>query len=308
MDDEAIIKRTPTERYSGHESFVCRYGWLPKLYAAISDNQFLLKEDDQATTQLGIGRNMVRSIQFWGEAAGVIESATGGGHQVGQVGRPLFGEDGWDTYLEDLESLWLLHWTISTKANLAAWNCVFGSSAITRFTRKQLQEAVRTRAGNLAKNLAASTIEQHVSVFCSTYRQTNSSSAGSDDTLWSPFQDLGLLRQSVTSDGSVFIAETSPPIGLSMRVFAEVLRDYWQCRHFNNKAIRLNEIVLGDFSPGVVLRLDESEVRKQLMAIEDWTKGLMRLVDTADTQQVVVDSPMAFYKLSADILKGEEYV
>jgi len=33
------------ERFSGHESFVCRYGWLPKLHNAVANDPFALKDE-----------------------------------------------------------------------------------------------------------------------------------------------------------------------------------------------------------------------------------------------------------------------
>lgn len=81
-------------RFSGHESFVCRYGWLPKLHSAIALNPLLLKDEAQATITLGIGRNMVKSVQFWAEAFGVVESSDKGGLQPGLLGRLLLADGG----------------------------------------------------------------------------------------------------------------------------------------------------------------------------------------------------------------------
>jgi len=60
-------------RYSGHESFVCRYGWMPKVYRAVLRDPNILRDELKAMHTLGIGRNMVKSIQFWGESAGIIQ-------------------------------------------------------------------------------------------------------------------------------------------------------------------------------------------------------------------------------------------
>ena len=38
-----------TNRFSGHESFVCRYGWLPKVYRAVKSDASLLRDDERAT-------------------------------------------------------------------------------------------------------------------------------------------------------------------------------------------------------------------------------------------------------------------
>lgn len=52
--------------FSGHESFACRYGWLPKLYEAVEQDEELFADDERAILALGLGKNMVRSIRFWG--------------------------------------------------------------------------------------------------------------------------------------------------------------------------------------------------------------------------------------------------
>ena len=68
--------------------------WLPKLYRAVLADSGVLKDDDKATRTLGIGRNMVRSIQFWGESMGVVRPKQGGGHEPGPLGSLLLGENG----------------------------------------------------------------------------------------------------------------------------------------------------------------------------------------------------------------------
>src|SRR5690606_14824279 len=61
---------------------------------------------------------MVRSMRFWAEAARVIEGKPDGGHQVTPFGRAIFigagKEDPLDPFLEDVQTLWLIHWNIST--------------------------------------------------------------------------------------------------------------------------------------------------------------------------------------------------
>ena len=156
------------ERFSGHESFVCRYGWLPKVYRAVSAEPQIFRSDDLATRTLGIGRNMVRSVQFWAEATGVIAPKIDGANGAGPLGPLLLGKRGWDPHLENLESLWLLHWWMTTRANVAAWNAVFGEATLGRFEKRHLVETLAFRGGLSSRTLAASTLEQHASIFCQT--------------------------------------------------------------------------------------------------------------------------------------------
>jgi hypothetical protein len=53
---------TPQHSFSGHETFPFRYLWLKKGFDAVRDNPGAFTRPD-ATTTLGVGKNMVRSIR-----------------------------------------------------------------------------------------------------------------------------------------------------------------------------------------------------------------------------------------------------
>src|SRR3546814_7974200 len=93
--------RRPGARvFSGHESFACRYGWLPKLYEAISDDPALFSSDERAILKLGLGRNMVKSIRLWGDAFGLTRQAGGETRATEIADRLLDPAAGLDSYLE----------------------------------------------------------------------------------------------------------------------------------------------------------------------------------------------------------------
>lgn len=51
-------------RYSGHETFPCRYIWLPKAVRGLTANRQLISDEDAAMVALGAGKNMVRAAQI----------------------------------------------------------------------------------------------------------------------------------------------------------------------------------------------------------------------------------------------------
>lgn len=279
---------TVADRFSGHESFVCRFGWLPKAYQAVSTDPALLKDEERAMHTLGIGRNMVKSLQFWCEATGVLAPLAGVGHQPGPVGRKLLDpESGWDRHLESLESLWLLHWRLCTGATLAAWSEVFGEGRLLRFDRQQLVAALMQRAEGAARPLAASTLEQHAAIFLQSYYQ---SERNGDDTSWCPLQDLALLRAAKEEDGRiVFNTDLRAPIGLSLRVFAIAMVEFVASVDQKSSSVDFHRLLNGPRSPGVVFRLDEHQLRA---FVENVAQGplsdALRFVDTSDTQSVVL--------------------
>lgn len=290
------------ERFSGHESFVCRYGWLPKLHSAISRDPLALKDEAQATITLGIGRNMVKSVQFWGEAFGIVESHESGGVQPGLLGRLLLSQDGWDPFLEQPESLWLLHWWISTHADIAVWNLVFGNTVYSRFDRKTLIAGLRGRSESIGKKLASTTLEQHASIFLHSYKREESAA---DDSSWCPLQDLGLFEEATADDGkTVYLVGRNAPLGLSPRIFLFSLVDFF-ARHCST-TLNLAALIHGDFSPGAVFRLDEFQLRSLLEGVEHEFGGVLRFVDTADTQQVILEPALVPKWAECLLAAGEE--
>ena len=99
--------------FSGHESFACRYGWLPKLYEAAVEDPELFSSDERAILRLGLGRNMVKSLRFWGEAFGITHTQ-GRKVRVTDFARALLDTgEGLDPYLETTGALWRLHWMLT---------------------------------------------------------------------------------------------------------------------------------------------------------------------------------------------------
>ncbi len=137
-------------RYSGHESFACRCAWLPKAYRAILHNSNAFADDEKAMVSLGVGKNMVRAIRFWVEVMGVVEPRPDRSLEPTSFGRRVFCDGGFDPFMEDVRTLWILHWNIAARVEgpLFAWNYLlqrwpYGeltrSEALTAFMREALK-------------------------------------------------------------------------------------------------------------------------------------------------------------------------
>ena len=117
----------PKVKFSGHQTFPLRYGWLEKTYEFVLGGKSFFHES--AIVDLGVGKNMVASIKYWAELAGIIEN-----NDLTTFAKNLLDEKtGWDPYLEDLASWWLLHWRIIT-------NPKFQTSGTALFSHIKTQE------------------------------------------------------------------------------------------------------------------------------------------------------------------------
>jgi len=122
--------------FSGHESFYCKSLWLKKGYDFVSANKNFNSED--AVVDLGVGKNMVAAIRYWLRVFGLLDE----GNKT-EIADYLFNnENGKDPYIEDLGTLWLLHYLL-IKTELASiyklFFVDFHREKNNEFTREQLQ-------------------------------------------------------------------------------------------------------------------------------------------------------------------------
>ena len=62
--------------FSRHETFVLRYGWLKKAFDGVTGDPAVFSRED-AIVNLGVGKNMVRSIRHWALVAGILKEEPG---------------------------------------------------------------------------------------------------------------------------------------------------------------------------------------------------------------------------------------
>src|ERR1700686_1398640 len=129
--------------FSGHETFTLRHGWLKKAVDAVKSD-IKVFANDHAMVDLGVGKNMVRSIRHWALAADVLREMPGTrGTELSTTdfGDSLFGAKGTDPFLEDLNTLWMIHWKLArNERRSTGWCWIFNLLHTDEFTRDSLLE------------------------------------------------------------------------------------------------------------------------------------------------------------------------
>jgi hypothetical protein len=153
-------------RFSGHETFHCKHFWLKKGYDFASDNNSF-KESD-AVVKLGVGKNMVSSIQFWMNAFGLYDEEV-----ISDFGNNIFNNDGFDCFLEDEGSLWLLHYKLLSQNYSSIYILALDNFRKTRisseFTSKQLEDFICKHLISEGVSFSPKSIENDVKVFIRNY-------------------------------------------------------------------------------------------------------------------------------------------
>lgn len=260
-------RQPATLQFSGHESFVCRYGWLPKLYQELQADPDLFEDTDGAIIALGIGKNMVKSIRFWGQAYGLFKQSKDGLQPTRFAVDLLDPAVGSDPYLESHSSLWKLHWRISSMQTVAVWRVLINDLKDTEIGKDQLVERLRALSSVTRSTITQGTAAAHADIFIKTYAGDDRSTDNADDSLASPFQELGLLSIRQRSGRTTLTINRGPKTGLDESAMAFALSDFWAKNAEGSSAISMRALSLGSQSPGTVFKLDEISLHRQVAAL-----------------------------------------
>ncbi|KZC76066.1 hypothetical protein AYR46_19985 [Sphingobium yanoikuyae] len=266
----------PHYRFSGHESFACRYAWLPKAYRALRADPLIFSDEPRAMVELGLGKNMVRSLRFWVEVAGLaeVDAERGRGLWTTAFGDSLLGEDGADRYLEDRRTLWLLHWKLSSRDEgaLFAWDFLFSRWPYPELTRTEALSAFMRESKKLGHDHSQVTLGQHLDVFLHSYLGARSGKTALEDSLDGPLVELELLQLLGERKGEggrfepVYGFRREPKAEITAALFDYCVVDFWQRNHAGENSLTLRDIAMAPGSPGQVFKLPEDDVRARLEA------------------------------------------
>lgn len=107
--------------FAGHETFQCKSIWLKKGYDFVRDESNNFNNED-AVVYLGVGKNMVSSIRYWLKSFGIIDLDN---NRPTILGDYIFGDNGKDPFLEDTNTLWLLHYQLVSVAYATIYRQLF---------------------------------------------------------------------------------------------------------------------------------------------------------------------------------------
>ena len=287
-------------KFSGHETFPCRYSWLPKAYAALKANPCIFADEGGAMIALGVGKNMVRAIRFWTQATGLTEFGQDGTYRITPFGRAVFGEDGFDPFLEDIRTLWLIHWRLATNVEepLFAWDYLLNRWQHPEITRAAVLRVFQQEASRLERKLSRVTLEQHFDTFLHTYVPTRSRKGDiQEDNLDCPLVELELIQKvgerRVDNAGKrelIYAFRREAKEDIAPELFAYCVDDFWKKRRYTEQTLTFRDLSVAHGSPGQVFKLPESDIRERLETLETDSRGALRYRESASVQQVMRSS------------------
>jgi len=245
---------------------------------------------DEALSILGVGKNMVRSIRHWCLSAKLIEKIESkqSAYQLTHLGKSLFLEDGYDPYLEDYGTLWLLHWLISSDCEYnTTWYVVFSNLNKLEFTKRDIEDTINEFILiNGYKKISEISIQRDIDCFIRTYIPSKSNKGFfSEDNLDCPLAELNLMYDVVDSDKYSFNYLKKPTI--PEYIFLFILLSFWKNNFSTTETLNFETLTYSIGSPGKILKLNDNLMAYYLEKLEKLTGGILIYDETAGLKQVL---------------------
>jgi hypothetical protein len=219
-------------KFSGHDTFHCKQQWLLK-GAELIENEGVIGFADlnKAIPKLGVGKNMVLSIQYWLKAYGLLEN-----EKLTEIAVLLFNtNNGYDKFLEDEGSLWILQYLICKKKYASIFELIFKDYFKERvsneFSENQIINFLQRKINeNKQRDVSENTLRTDFKVFLRSYLSNDKSTKTIEDDYNSPLLELNLINaldRKLNGEDVVFKINKETRSSLSFEIFGFCLLDLY---------------------------------------------------------------------------------
>ncbi len=256
LENTEITKYT----FSGHDSFQCRQLWLKKGYDYVQQGKNF--NDDDAVVKLGVGKNMVSSIRFWLKTFNIINNKD----VPTEFGKRLFDDEtGYDPFLEDDASLWLLHYQLVKNGFASIYNIIFNEFRKEKisFNKETFVNYVkRIGESNPDLNFNENTIAKDFIVFANLYK-SDPESKDVEDSFSGILSEIELLKTTGKGKDEQFFIENSERDNLPGSIILYSILD----NSTYGNSISLNSLEFDLNSPGSIFALNRSGLMNKIAEI-----------------------------------------
>jgi hypothetical protein len=280
--------------FGRHETFHLRFSWLSKGFQALQRDPSIF-DRDEAVVELGVGKNMVRSIRYWLLATQVAE-LDGLELRPTSLGLELLGAQGWDPYLEDESTIWLLHWLLCSTTNQATVNYwFFNHFHKPVFTNAEAQTAFADFCREKVKaKFSVTTAKKDTLVLLRMYTPSRPSKwMPLEDALDSPMALLGLVTHTSSTSGRTYQSRADRRDELPDFVVGFAVAQLFAARRVIS--LPLEQLMYsrdGWIAPGTVFRLTEAALLTKLERLVRTLAGALEIREVAGLHQLYLLSPL----------------
>ena len=246
--------------FSGHESFQCRHLWLKKGYDFVNEgNSF---NNDDAVVKLGVGKNMVSSIRFWMKAFNILTPED----TLTEFANRLLNDNGFDPYIEDEATLWLLHYQLVKKGFASTYSFVFNELRREKieFTKENFINYIKRKsATEKSFPINDKTLNEDFSVFTKMYLRSDAQTKDKEDSFSGLLTELDLVKYYNKGKEDFFIIENSERIEIPDEILLYAILD----DETFDTSVNLNSIEMNQNSVGTVFAINRPGLLSKIETI-----------------------------------------
>ncbi len=265
-----ILEKTEITKYtfSGHDSFQCRQLWLKKGYDYVQEGKNF--NDEDAVVQLGVGKNMVSSIRFWLKAFNIIDYKD----IPTEFGKRLFDDkNGYDPFLEDEASLWLLHYQLVKTSFASIYSIIFNEFRKEKlfFNKETFVNYVkRIGESNPDVNFNENTVAKDFIVFANLYKN-DPESKDVEDSFSGILSEIEILKTTGKGKDEQFYIENAERDNLPEVVVLFTILD----NSIYGNSISLNSLEFDWNSTGSIFALNRSGLMNKISEVVSEFKDII---------------------------------
>lgn len=278
-------------KFRAHDTFFIRKGWLYKGLKNIKKNPFVfVSETENPMDILGIGANMVKALRFWMRATNLTKEPKSGKRcqSFTQFGDCIYDND---RYVEEMGTLWLLHYKLATSEfEASAWYFFYNDFRLSEFTKDdfvvQLTNYLRMKNIEISER----SLEDDFNCIINTYLskiKSNPSKIHPESNIECPLCELGLV-DFINKKSRVYKKCMPKKDSLHPLIFLAVILDQAKA----TKEIKISTLQTQENNVGKVFNLDIISLISLLTKVEHF--GYIKVVRTAGLDIVKITTDMNF--------------
>ena len=220
-------------KFSGHDTFHCKEQWLLKGVQLVDmQGDVSIFRKNEAIPILGVGKNMVRSINHWLRAFGLLDEE----NKVSKFADLLFLVNKLDPYIENDGSLWLLQYYICKTNFSSIFQLIFlnffADKATLDFSEHQILNFINRQIQEKGdKKVSENTLILDFKVFIRTYVSPMKNEKTVEDDFSAPLLSLNLVSDTGrknSANQTVYRLNRNTQETISCEIFGYCLLDQFE--------------------------------------------------------------------------------
>lgn len=278
-------------RFRAHETFFIRKGWLSKgIKNVVADPAVFMGNSGNPMDVLGIGSNMVKSLRYWLQTVGLTTEPAYGKKEQSLTD---FGKlvKQYDPYIEELGTLWLLHYHLAKNLNDAtSWYFFFNEFKLMEFDKDDFVRQLSAFLRMQNEEVSERSLEDDYNCIINTYlsrMKSNPEKVQPESNIDCPLGELGLID--ISNKKNKIYRKVSPKKETihPLVVFAVIIDQ--AC---GAKEIKISSLQNDKLNIGKVFNMDIISLTSILYELE--LLGFIKVVRTAGLDIIKINGDFSF--------------